>query len=83
MSDEQLIPVFIPALVVLLAHEEHERGRALTEDEVVDIRDHGVCMMVRRSMAVEMAEQRGYPDIDPERAWEDWQAVRLTLPPVP
>jgi hypothetical protein len=77
---DYLIPVYIPALVVLLTHHERKLGRPLTEDEVTSIRDNGVCMMLRASAAVEMAEQRGYPDIDPERAWQEWQVVRLTLP---
>jgi hypothetical protein len=29
---------------------------------------------------MQMAAKRGYDDIDPEFAWENWQAVRHTLP---
>jgi hypothetical protein len=36
MAEPQLIPVFIPALVVLLHHAECQKGRPLTEQEVVD-----------------------------------------------
>ncbi len=79
MSHDPLIPVFIPALVVLLAHEERVKGTPLTRDEVLAIRDRGVCMMLRQSMAVEMATKRGYDDIDPEFAWDAWQEVRSTL----
>ncbi|HZG43207.1 MAG TPA: hypothetical protein VEY93_09605 [Longimicrobium sp.] len=80
MSDDTLISVYIPPLVFLLAHHERAKGAPLTRDEVLAIRDDGVCMMLRRSAAMQMAAQRGYDDIDPEFAWEDWQAVRDTLP---
>lgn len=80
MNDDPLIPVFIPALVVLLAHDEREKGSPLTRDEVIAIRDRGVCMMLKQSMAIEMGEKRGYHDINPEFAWEEWQVVRSTLP---
>ena len=80
MSDDPLIPVFMPALVVLLAHDERAKGTPLTRDEVLAIRDRGVCIMLPQSMAVEMADKRGYDDIDPKFAWEQWQEVRVTLP---
>jgi hypothetical protein len=78
-SEERLIPVFIPALVVLLARSENDLGRPLTEREVVEIRDRGVCMMMRESMAIEMDQQRGYDDVDPEKVWEQWQKVRAEI----
>jgi hypothetical protein len=74
------MPVFMPPLVVLLAHDERAKGAPLTREEVLAIRDRGVCVMLRQSMAIEIASQRGYDDINPESAWEDWQAVRATLP---
>jgi hypothetical protein len=80
MSVDPLIPVFIPALVVILTHEERAKGSPLTREEVLAIRDRGVCMMLRQSAASEMAAKRGYDDVDPESAWEEWQFVRVTLP---
>lgn len=77
-GDDPLIPVFIPALVVLLVHAERIKGAPLTRDEVPAIRDKGKCMMLRQSMAFEMAEKRGYHDIDPQFAWEAWQDVRAS-----
>jgi hypothetical protein len=79
MCDDPLIPVFMPPLVVLLAHQERAKGTPLTRDAVLAIRDGGVCMMLRRSMAMEQAARRGYDDLNPESAWEEWQAVRATL----
>ncbi len=79
MSEPQLIPVFIPALVVLLHHAERLKGSPLTEQEVLAIRDQGACMMMRVEHAVALDEKRGYNDIDPERAWEQWQEARGQL----
>jgi hypothetical protein len=31
------------------------------------------------SVAAEVTAKRGYDDIDPERAWEAWQAIRPSL----
>ena len=79
MAESQLIPVFIPALVVLLHNLEREKGSPLTEQEVFDIRDKGVCMMMRVEDAIALDEKRGYNDIDPERVWEQWQEARTQL----
>lgn len=44
--EEPLIPVFIPALVVLLLDAERRKGSPLTEEEVLHIRDKGVCIVL-------------------------------------
>jgi hypothetical protein len=72
MADDPLTPVFIPALIVLLAHLEKESGRPLTEGEVLSIRDNGTCVMMPTSKAIELDTSRGYNDIDPEKCWEQW-----------
>lgn len=72
MSD--LVPEFIPALIVVLTHAEQQKGAPLTEAEVLEIRDNATCMMSPRSMAQAMAEKRGYADLDPENVWAEWQA---------
>jgi hypothetical protein len=79
MEEDPLIPVFIPALVVLLLQRERAKGSQLTREEVMNIRDKGVCMMMRKSHASKMADSRGYDDLDPDFVWEQWQEVRLTL----
>lgn len=76
MAEPQLIPVFIPPLVVLLRQAERQKGSALTEQEVLDIRDKGVCMMMSVEHAIALEEKRGYNDLDPERVWEQWQEAR-------
>ena len=75
-SDEKLVPVFIPALSVLLLRAEQLKALPLTEDEVSRIRDQSVCMMVPESHAQQLTESRGYHDIDPEKCWQDWQTMR-------
>jgi len=69
----------MPALVVLLLNKEQEKGSPLTEAEVIDVRDCAECVMVPRDTAARIADERGYDDIDPERAWEAWNAVRPSL----
>jgi hypothetical protein len=75
-SDDPIVPVFMPALVALLVRAEELKGSALTRDEVVRIRDNAVCIMLRASAKAEMEKTRGYPDIEPERCWEDWLQFR-------
>lgn len=78
MSDD-LVPVFIPALAVLLLNQERAKGAPLTQSEVEEIRDRSVVMQMAPERARAMAEERGYEDLDPERAWEEWRRVRHQL----
>lgn len=71
-ADDPLIPVFTPALIVLLTAREREKGADLTEAEVLEIRDNGHCVMLRESAAIDLDEKRGYNDLDPENCWEQW-----------
>ena len=79
MSTEALIPVFMPTLVSVLLRHEREKGSPLTEPEVIAIRDNSVAVMLPRSAAIEIAQKRGYDDIDPEQCWAEWQRVRIQL----
>jgi hypothetical protein len=72
-DDDPLIPFPIPALVDILTIKEREKGEPLTEMEVNEIRDNAVCMMLPKSAAEKMTAARGYSDIDPEFAWEQWR----------
>ena len=72
--DESLIPVAIPPLLTILVAGQDRKGAPLTEAEVLTYRDNAVCMMVPRDKVVQMAEARGYADLDMENAWADWQA---------
>ena len=78
MADPQLIPVFIPALAVLLAQFEREKGAPLTEEEVIGIRDNGACIMMTLEHAQALSEKRGY-DINPHNVWAEWQQMRTEI----
>ncbi|MCU6328302.1 hypothetical protein KSU19_11625 [Enterobacter quasiroggenkampii] len=64
--------VFIPSLVAVLLDKEREIGRALTQQEVESIRDSATAVRMPFDVAKEMIKERGYLDIDPEKAWEEW-----------
>lgn len=71
--------MFMPPLVSILAHHEREKGAPLTEGEVLAIRGKSVVMMMRQSAAEQMAEKRGYRDINPQNCWQEWQKLRSWL----
>jgi hypothetical protein len=75
-EDEPIVVVPIPPLVTLLQQYETAKGSPLKEEEVLGIRGKAVCMTVRRSQADQLAENRGFPDIDPANVWEEWVCVR-------
>jgi hypothetical protein len=80
MSDEPLIPTFVPPLITLLVNAERQKGSPLEAGEVAAVRDRGVCMMLPKSEAIRLTQARGYADIDPEQAWDQWQIVRERIP---
>lgn len=45
-TEEKLVPVVIPALVVMLVHAEDKKGSPLTMDEVLQMRDGSAVMML-------------------------------------
>ena len=73
-EDLQIVPV--PALVAVLYHKESEKGSPLTEAEVLEIRDKAACIAMPRFAFLQVEAQRGYRDINPDFAWEEWQQVR-------
>jgi hypothetical protein len=72
-----LAAVFIPPLAMVLGGAEREKGRPLSEREVLTIRDRSIAVMLRPEAAAEMAASRGYRDIDPEDCWADWHRLRV------
>ena len=71
-----LVPVFIPALRLLLAAAEDKSGKALTKTQVTKIRDEGHCIMMKPLDAQHLERERGYADLDPELVWDQWRLVR-------
>ena len=68
--------VFIPALIAVLVAQEREMGRELTQEDVESIRDRATAIELPEELADDMARERGYPDIDPENVWSEWQAYK-------
>jgi hypothetical protein len=68
-SDDDLLPVFIPALVALLIQAEELNGSPLTRNQVVAIRDNADCVDAAAIDESRDGGGAGYADIDPERCW--------------
>jgi hypothetical protein len=66
-------------LVVTLFNIEKNKGAALTEQEVVEIRDRAPVIMLDAQQADQFYAARDYPDIDPENVWTEWQRARAEL----
>lgn len=71
----ELHPLFVPALVVLL-HALEQKSGPLTRRQVEDTTMKAVCVAVEHRHAQEMERSRGYADIDPELAWDQWCVIR-------
>ncbi len=76
---EQVVPLFTPPLASLLAAAEQEKGGALTEIEVLGIRDQSACIMVDCKEAKAVEEKRGFVDVNPNNCWADWHRLRVEL----
>jgi hypothetical protein len=77
--DDDIIITPVPALVAVLIAKEREKGAPLTKEEVEEITDKAECIAMPRYARRKVDESRGYDDIDPERAWEQWQEIREGL----
>jgi hypothetical protein len=73
---QELVFTFIPALQVLLTAIEEKRGKPLTKKDVEATRDQGACIAMEPRDAQKLERERGYSDLDPELAWEQWRLVR-------
>ena len=79
MSDDRLVPVFIPSLAALLLNRENAKAAPLTREEIVAVRDDAQVIMMGDTESRELETKRGYPDVDPEDCWREWQRLRLTI----
>ena len=79
MSDSETKLCIIPSLVALLLAAERDKGRPLSEDEVLAIRDQSECIALDPDAHKAVVDERGYEDLDPERCWEQWQVARVEL----
>ena len=74
--DDDLIITHVPALITILLAKEEEKAAPLTKEEVAHIRDTAECIAMPKYARKMVDESRGYLDIDPEQAWEQWQDIR-------
>jgi hypothetical protein len=73
----ELTLVFVPALVATLLAAEDLAGRALTRAEIERIRDGATSIAMEPRDAQQMERKRGYADLEPALAWEQWQIARI------
>jgi hypothetical protein len=68
---------------MLLAGAERQKGMPLNEQEVLRIRDDAQSITMTESQAdrfyASLDSQCPVPRINPERVWEEWQAIRPHL----
>jgi len=67
----------VPALVAILLSVEKKKGSPLTKQEVVTLRDKMTVVVTAPADAKAVDDGRGYKDIDPSHAWEEWRVVRV------
>lgn len=72
----ELVFVFMPSLAATLMAAEKEAGRPLTRKQVESLRDKSPCVAMEPRDAKVLERSRGYVDLEPERAWEQWQITR-------
>lgn len=72
------VPTIVPSLVAMLTAAERTKGAALTRGEVERLVDEAPAIAMAVSDAVALERSRGYADIEPRLAWEQWQVVRST-----
>jgi hypothetical protein len=78
-QSDKLVPVFNPPLIKLLLQKEKTKGAPLTKEEVLEIRNNATMILIKATEAQKKAHTRGYEDIDPEKAWEQWKVLRKRL----
>jgi hypothetical protein len=71
--------VMIPALVAVLLSAERSAGHPLTRSDVEAIVNKGSAVAVEPRDVAALERSRGYADIEPELAWEQWQIVRSMM----
>ena len=60
-------------------NKERGKGCPLSERNVLAIAQNCECIAMPLHAKSEVVESRGYSDIDPENAWEEWRLIRDSL----
>lgn len=66
----------MPALAAVLEALERKQGEPLTRSQVEEAVAATPSIVMEHRDAQALERSRGYADIDPERAWEQWQVLR-------
>jgi len=75
----KLVLTFVPTLSSILLAAERSKGVPLVPSEVEQIVSKATVVAMEPRDAAALERSRGYADIEPELAWEQWQIVRRTL----
>lgn len=76
LSASKVAPTIMPSLAALLTRVEAQKGSALTRDEVERIVADSPAVVMDLADVIELERSRGYADIEPQLAWEQWQLIR-------
>lgn len=71
-----LVFVFTPALCAILTALERQHRAPLDQAQVVAARDQAACIATEPRDARKLEHARGYADLEPDLAWEQWQVMR-------
>ena len=71
-----LLPTPMPSLSAVLTASESSQQRPLTKAEVEATVENCACVAMHPGDVAELERSRGYADIEPQLAWEQWQIVR-------
>lgn len=69
-------PTPIPTLVSILLATERAKGAPLTREEVERLADGCTAVALSLADSIELERSRGYADLEPRRAWDQWRLVR-------
>lgn len=73
---DSLAYVFMPSLAAVLTDAEKKAGKKLTKKQVETIRDEAPCMTMDHRDAQRLERKRGYADLEPSLAYEQWQVLQ-------
>jgi hypothetical protein len=80
LPEQGQVKVFLNPLVMLLAGRERQLGRPLKRAEVQAVVAEAAFVMMSPQQAkkfyASLDAEFPFPRIDPEHAWEEWQALR-------
>jgi hypothetical protein len=71
--------MIIPSLAAQLTFAERSKGSPLSQADVETLTSNASAIAMEPQQALAMERSRGYADIEPELAWEQWQLVRDTM----